>query len=568
MSQPAFFIRFLTVAWLAGYFLTPSAYAEPAPPAIHLAGGEEVAWAWRFVATTEGKPQLVFAFADARDDAPHFYRLTMRPTSAEVPIAAERDGDLHIFFKDGTHYRLRVPPDLANAPQMTKNDFPELRLPDGRVPVALCADETQSGLYAIVPQNTAQAIIDAVKKDADADTNGPRPADIDLSSGKFALVRYNESVWSTVAPLPPEFDDHQACWLVCTDKGVQLLFARKPAPSELLHARRASDAWAFVKASAPTDPAAIVAACTFDDTVVLITRSEPDGEKHVTLTPLLFENDAWQTGETLKLGDEQLRIDPAASAAGRLGEYLIVAWAGTGKAAADGANADATANDPNNVYAARWPIGGGAPRAQPVAIIALAGAPEPVVSERSRQLLTLAAMTIMLVVVMLRRRDSFITDLPVPEGYVLARLSRRFLALMIDLIAVGIVVYPALAISWMAQNGIRLDERFQEQFLYAYTQDQEGVFWRWLIAVAVFALYGIVFEATLGATPGKLALRLRVFDDHAKKPSFGAIVLRNLTRFEIYPIGQFSPISILVALTRNRQRIGDLISNTIVAEKS
>ena len=89
-----------------------------------------------------------------------------------------------------------------------------------------------------------------------------------------------------------------------------------------------------------------------------------------------------------------------------------------------------------------------------------------------------------------------------------------------------------------------------------------------MIAVGVFALYGIVFESIFGATPGKLALRLRVFDNHARKPSFSAIVLRNLTRFEIYPVAQFAPIAILMALTRNRQRIGDLIANTIVAEKA
>ena len=89
-----------------------------------------------------------------------------------------------------------------------------------------------------------------------------------------------------------------------------------------------------------------------------------------------------------------------------------------------------------------------------------------------------------------------------------------------------------------------------------------------MAAAGLYILYGIIFEGIMAATPGKLLLRLRVRNHRGQPCALGAIIVRNLLRFELYPLFQLVPTAILVALTRNRQRLGDLVANTIVVEKA
>lgn len=83
-------------------------------------------------------------------------------------------------------------------------------------------------------------------------------------------------------------------------------------------------------------------------------------------------------------------------------------------------------------------------------------------------------------------------------------------------------------------------------------------------------LYYGLFEATLGGTPGKLVLGLRVVSETGAKPTTGAIVIRTLLRMLdglcAYAVGFIA----LLATGRRRQRVGDLAAKTHVvrAEKS
>jgi uncharacterized RDD family membrane protein YckC len=84
-----------------------------------------------------------------------------------------------------------------------------------------------------------------------------------------------------------------------------------------------------------------------------------------------------------------------------------------------------------------------------------------------------------------------------------------------------------------------------------------------LLGLCTLLYYGI-FEATLGATPGKLALGLRVVSETGGKPSTGAIVIRTLARILdglcFYAVGFIA----LLATGRRRQRVGDLAAKTHV----
>ena len=124
-----------------------------------VAGGDAVLWAYRSLETDpDNRPGLGFAYALPSPRGLRFVRLPMLPTSGAVQQSAVRGANLHIFFEDGTHCRLRPPPRRERAARPGKNDFPELKLPDAQPPVALCGDDQSDALAAIIRTSVADKI--------------------------------------------------------------------------------------------------------------------------------------------------------------------------------------------------------------------------------------------------------------------------------------------------------------------------------------------------------------------------------------------------------------------------
>ena len=93
-------------------------------------------------------------------------------------------------------------------------------------------------------------------------------------------------------------------------------------------------------------------------------------------------------------------------------------------------------------------------------------------------------------------------------------------------------------------------------------------FLRWLAAASLFAASAAVFEALIGATPGKRILRCRVVTEQGQPCRLLAILLRNLMRLvEMFPAFDFMPAIVLILVTRNRQRLGDLVARTVVIQQ-
>lgn len=564
----------LCILALLSILQAQGAHADPPGAKLRSAGDAKVAWAWQRVSGTQAEYRLVIAYTDAKDADPRFLPLPMHPTSAEVPIAAVRDGYLHVFFNDGTHYRMRTPTIYDRRDPNAKFDYPEVHLPDKRVPVALAGDSAGNALYALVPHTTAVRILEnaaanaeidgkAPAADADVDTNAtatpspspsPSPAP-DFTVSKWALVRYVPDDWSALAPLPESADDHTRIWLTVSAGAPQVFFASADDPDTLHHLRYDGETWNTLPDVAEVPASRVLVALGYDDAVVLVAAEPVEGQTVPQLVPHVRKDGVWQRGEPLAVDGQPLQVQANNVAVTRLGDGLLALWpAGEGEDA--------------GLRAARWEITGGNAKSRVVPAVALQGAAGAVEEERTRFLITLAAMTLIVLIVMRARRESFVTDLPVPPGYVLARLGPRALAFFLDAAAVTLIVVPLLFVPWFADHGVTLDERLQERFELAYSQDANGVYWRWLVGTLIFALYCIAFEATLGATPGKLAMRLKVCNNRAERASFGAVVVRNLLRFEIYPVFHFFPIVVLVLFTRNRQRLGDLAGNTLVVEKA
>ena len=132
-------------------------------------------------------------------------------------------------------------------------------------------------------------------------------------------------------------------------------------------------------------------------------------------------------------------------------------------------------------------------------------------------------------------------------------VGRRFLAVFIDSIIVGIVTAP-----------FGTFQRVPTAYGSSYHVSYNGGGFLGLIGVMV--IYFAVMEATLGATVGKMALGVRVVMEDGSKCTWQGAIVRNLLRIIdglfLYLVG-----AILVWSSKTRQRLGDRAGNTVVIRK-
>lgn len=122
----------------------------------------------------------------------------------------------------------------------------------------------------------------------------------------------------------------------------------------------------------------------------------------------------------------------------------------------------------------------------------------------------------------------------------------RALAIIIDTVLLGIVAY-GLA-SWA---GTTTEAGFELEGGPLF------------LMVLITFLYYILFEGTLGATPGKLALGLRVVKVDGSPISWQASIIRNVMRL-VDGLVLYLVAAILIWLSPQRQRLGDRLADTVV----
>lgn len=85
----------------------------------------------------------------------------------------------------------------------------------------------------------------------------------------------------------------------------------------------------------------------------------------------------------------------------------------------------------------------------------------------------------------------------------------------------------------------------------------------------VYFAYFLLFESIMSTTPGKLIFSLRVQHLDGSKCSWRAAFVRTMTRFlEVNPfLFGCLPAAIVVRCSQRKQRWGDMLANTIVADK-
>lgn len=528
------------LVWAVILLTPPVARAAPV-----VVGGNEIIWVCQSVTDPQtGRLTWRFGCALADPVPPRWRPVPVDPITGDIRLWAVRGQNLHMFFSDGAHYRLSPP----GRESTSGVDTPELRLPRDALPLAVAGDDPANGLWAVVPADIARELLErsrqATTQPATQSATTQPEAEFDAA---YWLIRYVNGAWLATAPIPALESQPDWCRLAAYDNTCHLFFAADPNADAMQYARY-DQQWNSGPA-APCPPSEHLAAFAAKDSVRLIAASRQAGGCRIRTIQLT--NGVWTEGGVFRDKNGEIGAACDAIAAHQLGEYVAVVWA-------DGERRTA---------AGLWPVEGGEPRSEPGPVATLI---KPPISQRQQQinmLLGTFLVIVLVTVIFVRRRESLLVDFPPPPGFAQASLGRRFIAFIIDLFIVELIAFPAVLSPWVNAY-VDSSQPILPQLDLAMALYADELYWRWLVAAGLFVLYAAAFEMTMAATPGKLIMQLRVCNQEGKRCSKPAIIVRNVARMiELYPMMAFAVTAILVVMTRNRQRVGDLLARTVVVEK-
>jgi uncharacterized RDD family membrane protein YckC len=265
---------------------------------------------------------------------------------------------------------------------------------------------------------------------------------------------------------------------------------------------------------------------------------------------LLSANEAgeWRVGETLRENLEFLEIDPDRYDVGFARDRIIMARTSTA----------------GGVEFASTEIDGSEPvRFEALSMERPELSPQGTIQETIALVVGLAVLTF----VMWTRRQQLALPATVPQGMQISAVWRRIMATMIDVAPAAFIAVP-----WMMKAVPELSQGMSWEEIQKVI-DLPSVQAKMLpIEISAVLIYGIwcwVWELFTRATPGKMLFGCRVLgvDGNAATPR--QIMLRNVCRIlmvGIGPSGWIITIMMMGMLSRNRQRVGDLLAFTIVVE--
>ncbi len=509
------------------------------------AGNDQVFWAVVIDEPERGHDATVRCiFRKAPDE--HFARPRhFLPEIGRPARIAAKATDLHIIFDDGTHRRYT--PTSA---------YTERKLPNGIVPEALAGDAELPVLYAVVPSHVAAKLL--TTQPAAGITVPPlgsvatRPKGAPSTATRpgvgFSLVRFQRGRWRPWRQIPSWFDAQDQCWLSARRGIVHIFWQENNRRSTVWYNALSGDEWGEI--TSLQAPGAILlgwALAVAEDELAFVVALAADGGGW-RLGVLLRAADSWQSMRTLRGERKDLLVLPNRVAAASFDKSVALA----------------VRDEQDQVSVGRWLASGGAPLEAVRPARGLVTPRQPWNDPRLSTWLPLILVTGALLLVFWRRQESITRTIALPVGISLAGYGKRLLAFVIDLAPAVVATMPL----WR----VPLSTAFREYGSAAPFPSEQGpddiqLWIGWLVIRVVYAVYCAGCEFMFHATPGKLALRCRVISEDLQPCRARQILARNLVR--IIELDRYLvPLLVLVFLTRNRQRLGDLAARTLVVEIS
>ena len=192
--------------------------------------------------------------------------------------------------------------------------------------------------------------------------------------------------------------------------------------------------------------------------------------------------------------------------------------------------------------------------------------PEPELAQRLREYVVLGIVAVFIIITFALRPKDASAMFSLPTTMKPGNLMKRVIAFGLDFTPLAILGMACFAPEMLNKQPEELRAMLQapEQI------ETTAIVYAQLLTLGVYIAYCIVMELRFGATLGKMALRLRVVESGGTKPGFRAVALRNITKAIELPVlaGHeiwFTAILFMLpVITRNRQRLGDMVARTAV----
>jgi uncharacterized RDD family membrane protein YckC len=519
-----------------------------------ISGGDKMAWVYYATSVQEGDttdrpPTWRFAFC--RSEVKTGLRWYPIPDefAGKLNSAAVLNQRLHAFWSDGTH----------RIYSMVRGES-GLNLPGAALPLALAPDESADVLYAVVQaevgrkikpvgqtDETTPAETAKRKPDTPAEEEQPPAPEADpWADATLVTLKYDRGRWHRDRIMPDWLAPERPFWIVGWKGTLTLVFKRPDdgAGYRLSSRGQNSDDW--------TDPVDLPEADSRDlrdvvlvggDLVLLTAAASAPN----SITAIRRSNGRWQVGQPF---DRQELSHPKKTAFfAPSGDRIIGVWV----------------DEMDRVESAAWSVAGGPPEINETIVLPIRDTAPRGQRDWKRQLVAYALLGSVLAILFVRRRNGVVQTVVLPPGDQPVRHSRRLVAFAIDAALVGpcvfyLFVYPLVG---------SLDPNVPLQLQLAPDDQTAGeLLWRVTAMPVTFILYATLFELWWGATPGKRILHCHVLSEDGRPCTRQQIIVRNALRMiEFFPTGDLGPTLILIVLTRNRQRLGDLVARTIVVER-
>jgi uncharacterized RDD family membrane protein YckC len=515
-----------------------SARADSSPwkaARIWIAGGETGVWV---VASSEPQGSALanvqFWHAPVRDSETILPR--QRPSLPPIvgnPVAIGADaGGLRILFSDLTtcdYFLKRASTPGANWQEQSR-----------MAPMGWCGDATEPISWALIEtealtQPTTESDDEAVAASQSAVATIPE---------RLTILRLENGVWNRAAG--PHFAESGKRFWCAARAGALFMFwddekqifaatfqhDHWSVPEPVINSDSIAQAWAATSATGP---------------VFMVGRKTGNSAASVELYQR--RDGAWSLSGRLREGNEFLSIDPRAAALGIAGDHVVVARR-AGKGQVEFGSCDLSG-------------------ARPVRFEALSLQREqaPTSAEWQDAIVLGLVLGMMTLVLWLRRRQ-VAAPVMLPEGFIPAAIWRRALASILDFVPAILILLP-----WWIKVVPETAAYGDFQTLSHQMEDPEvmaKVASVQYVMVVVYGLWCMIWEFLIATTPGKYLFGCHVLSVFGGRPGPRQVFIRNLIRIIMVAMGWpglIVTLMMMVMVTRNRQRVGDLLAGTIVVEQ-
>lgn len=413
-------------------------------------------------------------------------------------------------------------------------------------PLAWGADATEPAVYAAIRGEDLLAPTSAPAGGAEGDDDGSHdafepPATEQVPVEGMAVVELRRGRWRRMQG-PVEAALARRVWIAGYGGRIHLFWRDG---TQVLHSERVRNNWSKpVAALTCEDFLQAWSGVTAEGPGLIVARGE--SSEAATLHLFVRRDEIWTDAGPLRAGEDVLRVEVE-----RCSAAIVRKQVGVARVRADGV--------------VEFGLGelGQTPLVRFAPLTLVSGS--PALEQQWRDSLVMAGLLAFLTIVMWWRRAEVTLPVILPPGFVLAAVWRRVFATVFDLLPAYLITLP-----WWFP---KLDPQFLQMYPQV-TNEQLAEVWASVrieqyVAIGLYGLWCLIFEATIATTPGKAIFGCRVASADGGRPSLGACVVRNAERSLMVAMGApglMITLMTIVIVSRNRQRVGDLLARTVVIE--